>query len=206
MRLYNKWNMGLHRFTQAEDKPSRKSMCNVRCEENQTVATDGKCLITVTTPTVDVDRYPVPSGFDTDADVKDFSLSIKDAKAIEKRIPKKLRLPPRLRNVATVSDGVNTKMSTTDYDDPITTEHQCDDGKYPSYECVFPKKECTLKIQFNGQLLGKLLDYMGAFTEDYGSVVTLEFYNADTAVKLTAENKDTGQTATGLVMPLETGG
>lgn len=200
--LLNKWNFGLHRFAARDE--SRYSIGVVRVVEDATISTDGHRLTRLTIPKAEAENFPQMEGINPAASVNGgVSLSVEDAKRIEKMLPKKSTIPI-LVNAALDPGEVKAetvKVGMTDLETPQVLSCQRQTGQFPNWEIVIPKDEPVLTIDLDAKLLGELLDYVAKF-DDREHRVKLTLYNQDKAIRLDAHNDESGQDFMGLLMPL----
>ena len=176
----------------------------------KTEVTNGHYLLRVTTPDLNPEDYPTGPNGHKPID-KDFRciLSKDSAKQIEKAIPRgpKVGSLPILKNTWVVDDNEETiGFVATDLDtwSPITARKV--DGRWPNTDndsTIWPKDEPVLEIGFNLEYLEKLCKEMKSIIGKSKSnpLAKFTFYGSEKPVKIEADNLDTGQDVTALLMP-----
>jgi len=211
MRIINKWNTGIHRFV--SKTRSRYNLNGILVTKNETVSTDGHVLISVTMPPQENELPAMPEGFKADnGSGKGFVMPIDSVKAVEKNIPN-VKLKTSLNNAVIDTSGIDkdgsgtAKFQTNDLAQAQVVNVRAVEGKFPDYSKVVPAAdEAVYTIEFNGKLLGALLDYMGKFASDESNTVRLSLYGKgedELAMRIDSKNTITEQEAVGVVMPLK---
>jgi hypothetical protein len=170
-----------------------------------TVATDGHCLGAVTAPTDDPRDFP--SIGDAESQPPPAIVPVAAVKQALKNIPKKAaKQHPILANVAVSGENGSRRLVTTDLESTSPIDVKTREGSdFPDFQGCMPQTAPTFRIAFNAALLGKVLQTaarMGA------NGVMLEFFDDPAEgpgvkpVRITAELRDTQQTALFLIMPM----
>jgi hypothetical protein len=70
-----------------------------------------------------------------------------------------------------------------------------------------PKTPCKFEISVNAELLQQIAKYVSQFkADDTVPALRMQFWDKNRAIRFDAENKETGQGFTGLLMPLRDDG
>lgn len=171
--------------------------------KDRTVANNGKCLIEITRPKVDVKEFPVIPKVEPKQE-KDFIISPKTCKEIASIIPKKTSpgFNDILKNVVIEqTDNKRASFSTTDLETATTVHSLLIEGQYPDYKQVYPTKEPIFTIALSSVSLEKICSLINKTQAETDKRIKLEFYSSGDAVKFTATNADTEQEITALIMP-----
>jgi len=211
VKLFNKWNLGLWRFAAKDVEKRRYPLKGVRLTARNSIATDGRRLVVIDTPDDKPEDFPAVPGFEAKKNGRPFLLGSDGAKTLEKKIPKpsKCRFKPILQNMAMVSKGHSATFAATDLDVNAAPEgtgvwkYTAMQGKFPDWKGVvkhFDTAETQATVELDGSMIAEVLAYLHKFSEERG--VTLEVQGPGDALRITAENKSTGQKAFALVMPL----
>lgn len=212
MKTLNRWNLELGKFAASEKTRYTLNMVSIR--KDDTVVTDGRMMLKVTKVENDPTKKVAAALKKFVGDVRDFCVDGKLARQIAGRIPKKTR---KLKSVASTSPRAAFMKANQDEaifvipgEDGKTLETVTalrEKVNYPNVDKVIPEGEPVLAVEYNGEMLGRVLQFMGKFSKpDYGTV-KLSFYREMDGdeigpVKIEAKNRDTDQEALALVMPL----
>ena len=208
--MLNKHNLAIHQF--ATKEASRYAINAIHVTPKETVATDGFILARVSTPKRDPANFPPVEGVKPSATFKPFNLPVDAARTIEKAIPKKSTLPI-LSNVMIDGEATDAKakdgmpdcavLAVSDLENPQVFRPRKDEGNFPKWETVIPKREdAKFAISLDARLLTKLTQFAAKFAaDDRVHEVRIRFYGADKPVRLDAQGED-GQEWTGVLMPL----
>lgn len=196
-RAYNKWNTGIVRFA-SMTRTKYDAISGVLFEPMSSVATDGRRLVCIDCPVIEIEKAPEAIN---KGDGEAVLVHQDDVKMIEKTLPR--------RTVRHTADGVagfratsNTFISRARGERRSMTEIKPLEEKYPKWRNLLPKKKPTLTMRFNGVLLGEVMTYLGQFAEHDGYEVVLNFYGDEDPVKVEAKNSYNEQKAVALVMPM----
>ena len=206
--MLNKHNLAIHQFCD-KDKFSYQY---IHVTPHETVATNGSYLVRVSTPKLDPANFPLVDGVKPSAIFKPFNLPVDAARTIEKAIPKKCTLPI-LSNVMIDGEATDAHpdkdlpdcavMAVSDLENPQVFRPRKDDGKFPNWQTVVPKREdAKAAFSVDARLLARLAQFVAKFSGDRASEVKIRFYGDDKGIRLDARNGDTGQEFVGVLMPL----
>jgi hypothetical protein len=94
-----------------------------------------------------------------------------------------------------------TLATTTDMDTEKTISIKNKDSLYPDIENTMPKGEPIVSVQLSPAYLKTLCEIAIAMSED-DEPINISFYEESKPLKLTTNNKKTGQTMTALIAPM----
>jgi hypothetical protein len=97
-------------------------------------------------------------------------------------------------------DGRKMTLTTTDLQQEKSVEAVMIDGRYRSYEQIFPKEAPVGRISVNPKYLKEMAEYFAKHGE--GARVLIEFYGEERPLVFRGETKDIGQRVRGILMPL----
>ena len=205
--MLNKHNLAIHQFC---DKDKFSYQC-IHVTPHETVATNGSYLVRVSTPKLDPANFPPVDGVKPSAIFKPFNLSVDAARTIEKAIPKKSILPI-LSNVMIDGEATDAKpkegvdcavLAVSDLENPQVFRPRKDDGKFPNWQAVVPKREdAKAAFSVDARLLARLAQFVAKFSDGRASEVKIRFYGENGAIRLDARNSDTGQEFVGVLASL----
>ena len=217
MKTLNKWNLELAKFAAPVKKidGDRYSLNTVHVRADDTVATDGRVMVQVEKVEADPPKKVEASLKKIDGDLDDFCVGAKLARQVAQRIPKKTKSPQTPRAAFVKAKKIQEETTEVSFVIPgkdgrsleVMTAERTQPVKFPDTDKVIPKGKPVLTVEYNGEMLGRVLQFMGKFSApDYGAV-KLSFYREKGseemgAVKIEATNRDTDQKALALVMPL----
>lgn len=77
--------------------------------------------------------------------------------------------------------------------------------RFPNVDLVIPRDEPSVTFKLDGEVLGKLIPVLTrlAKTKTAAGELTFSFHGDDKAIKIEAENPDTGQGAVAVIMPIK---
>ena len=201
--MFNKHNFSIVEFT--GDKARYAPSC-IHITPKETVVTDGSCLVKVTLPKESPENFPPVDGVKPSAKFKPFSISTAAAAKIGNAIPNDKALPAL--NFAAIDGkrtdaGENAVFAVSDLETPQVFSPKKSAMQYPDYQKVVPDKEkATFSIALDAGYLAKLAKAAGKFTGDRNKKLVLYFTDHDKPVLMETVNLDTGQTWTGVLMPM----
>jgi hypothetical protein len=166
--------------------------------DGKTYSTNGSVAIVITPPDQDTEDFPVCPSLPADARKPDreFYITKKQAGELTRSIPKKPSIDILRNMIVTQTDGA-TLATTTDLETERTISVKNKDVSYPEIEKIIPKEEPTVSIQLSSVHLKNLCEVAIAMSGD--RKVNINLYKETTLLKLTANNKETGQTMIALI-------
>lgn len=201
--MFNKHNFSLAEFA---GKEGRYNTDCIRITPEETVATNGVSLVKVTLPKESPDKFPPVDGVKPSVKFKPFCISAAAAARIGNAIPNEKSIPAL--NFAALDGkrtdaGENAVFAVSDLETPQVFSPKKSTGEYPKYQTIVPdKKKADFSIVLDAAQLAKLANAAAKFKAGGGKVLRLYFTEPDSAVLLEAVNSDTGQTWTGVLMPI----
>lgn len=197
--LINKHNLSV--ATCATKEARRYPMHAILVTPEETAATDGRILATVTTPKkVAPENFPAVPGF-TPGGQKAVLLDAEAAKAIAAAIPHYAALPILENAAVSVSEDGNAMVAVTDLDNPRVFYQRKIEGQFPNYKSLLDAKK-TLRIGFNPDYLMTVANLAKSISQGPEPCVILEFDGPTDVMRFTATNTDTEQKLIGLLMPM----
>lgn len=200
--LLNKHNFAVASFASKDE--SRYTLKGIMVNEQGAVATNGHYLVMVGLPKAKESAFPVIEGFTpANGSFKPFILQRDAALDIAKQIPKNQSLSILQNAIVGVAEGSNNSIAVTDLDRAKIFKTRNLEGSFPNYEAVLPKEHATLTITVDAEYLAELAKAAAQFQDDKSTTraVTLRFRGPNTAVEMTAQNADTEQKWSALLMP-----
>ena len=188
----------------ASKEESRYALNGILVEPGCTTVTDGHILLFATGDNTELADFPVIDGFEPTQDFQPFVLESKTALEVGKAIPKR-QVRPVLEHAVISRTNGTARIAVTDLESPRTfVAPPAEVGKeFPDFRRVIPDpREAEATISFNPLLMASLLKQMATFCESNLPRVTLRIYSADEAMRIDAENRETGQKAIGAIMPM----
>jgi hypothetical protein len=197
--LLNKESLVGQKILEESDK-SYKSYIKIT-PDGKTYSTNRIVAIVITPPDQNTKNFPICRLLPADAHKPDreFYVTKKQAEELTRAIPQKPSIDILQNMVITQTDGA-TLATTTDLDTEKTLSIRNKDVSYPNIEDIIPKEEPIVSFQLNPAYLKTLCEIAIATSED-DKPVNISFYGELKPVKLTTNNKKTGQTFTALIMP-----
>ena len=194
--LLNKHNLQIAEL--APNKESRYTLRAILVTPKWTVTTNGCYLVAVTLPAQVDSNFPAIEGFTAvNGAGKQFLLDGTTALDVMKALPKKNTIPVLLHAAVGVETETSLSLAVTDLDSPKLFAPRKGVGQFPAVEAVIPKDEAaTVTIGLDAEYLKKLADSaLKTCKGDRGRevTITLRVKDANSAVKMTARNADTGQ-------------
>jgi hypothetical protein len=210
-RALNKQVLGLAPLV--SESATRPTLHSIHIEADKAVATDGHQLTMVTLPRQSRDAAPAITGMEHAATWPNFMLppetATEMAKAIDNKAAKSLPACGFVY-VGGATDGKQVQLGVTDLHRPKVTTVPAVDGRYPEYQRVVPNAaESDYQIAFDARLLKRVIDYACKFSDDNIVPVKFSFWRhrkangefTPHAAVLEADNRETGQRMTSVVMP-----
>jgi hypothetical protein len=166
-----------------------------------TAGTDGMRLMIVSNPKQagEIEDFPLSeSGEKAISQFSPIIISAEDAKAIEKKIPKKTGIP--ILHCAALLPGSNGKARffTTDLNSSQVTSVSILDEQFPKLNNIWPHEKPSLSIMFTMDLLFGLLSTMKKAGLESAK---FDLFDADSVVRITGKNRETGQAVVAAIMP-----
>jgi hypothetical protein len=200
--LLNRHNLNIAKL--ASKVRSRFTLDAIRITPNETVVTDGHCLMTVSTVQLPASTFPdTANGLTPVDDWKPFNLSAKNALKALGNLPKRSTLPVLECAAITINgDTNNPQVITNDLEN--TASYHCEESaSFPDWERVMPKREdMPFVIGLDARLLRALLDQFISLSESSAKTkvpVTFRFKNGNSAVLMESHNSE--QKMVGVLMP-----
>lgn len=222
VRAFNRENMSVMECC-APDNIKSYHLSGVLFDGNKTVATDGRTLVIVTSP-ADIgagaskkitDRMKPDTGKGNrvvvEAEiVKSIFAGIKKRKPATglRRIIDKTPAPgPQCCFIDTSKAAEGVAFGVEDDNGSKVVSAETTLTNFPNYEQVIPEDAEAISIDVNPLYLMRILKLMAAVSQGSGKYknhaqATLKIYGEDEAIAVEAENRDTGQKAYALLMPL----
>lgn len=203
--MLNKHNFSMAEFAGGE---TRYALDCIHITPEETVVTNGESLVKVTLPKAPLENFPPVDGVKPSVKFKPFSISAAVAAKIGKAIPNDKQIPAL--NFAAIDGkrtdaGENAIFAVSDLETPQVFSPRKSTTPYPKYQEVIPDKEkATFSIALNAEHLAKLAKAAGKFQDGRwgNNEVRLYFTEQEKPVLMEAVNSETGQTWTGVLMPM----
>ncbi len=207
--LLNRYNLELAKLATADE--SRYSINSIYVTPTDTVVTDGHQLTIISAPAMPEENFPVIEGFEPcDKEFEPFLIDRKSALELAAAIPKTPNLPAleHVRIGTEVTDGFDRtalRFATTDLERARILQVRKPAGQFPDYTKVMPDhRNAKCSFYMNPALLETILGVFKRFAQrDNLKSVLFTYYDGDQAIRLDAENVETGQRMTAVVMPLK---
>lgn len=195
--LYNAKNLSVAKMA-SKSTATRPELTGVYFKRDRTVATDGVCLLEMTTPTgLDIADWPKVKGITA---MRGCSPFIVKASMLAERVklPKKASLPIlECAAISHIADGHFVEFITTDLETTNRNRIAQIDGTFPDYEKIFPTGEPVAEITVNAEAFAGLLTVMSKLKNK----VKISFHSKDKPLVLWCE--DNQQQARGLMMGMK---
>lgn len=201
--MLNKHNLAIAAL--AAKETSGYSMTGLLVEKTKTVATDGHVLVTVSTPEAPEDEIPGIEGITPTPEPAPFIMPAKAALELSRALPKRQKIAILENAVIEVGDGPRFKAGVTDIDTPRVFSFEKATGNFPNYSKVIPDPAAAeICICLDANKLLRVLQAIAPLAADKEgqSPVAIRFYDPQSPVRIDAKNKDTGQEAMAIVMPM----
>jgi len=196
--LLNKHNLNIHKFC-AKDM-TRYALRALLVTKNETVATDGHRMVRITTPKTNESLFPSVPDFKADDIEGNLLLHADTAKELVASIPKKKNKDvPVLSTVRIGQENGSLRSVATDLDITHLVQGKKVDGNFPSWRAVIPVKKPTFEIHVSAQYLAELCSFAADVSES--GFIRMQFFGADQAMRIDAENITDGQGMTAILMP-----
>lgn len=209
--MHNKKNFTIGSLV-AKSEDHRFGLASVQVHPDKTVACDGHVLVLVSNTDTENENFPVVDGVTPIAEFEPFLIPAAQAIAITKAIPNERALPALNHAVIGVNgDGESKVIVTTDLEAKTVFKVEDTEPQFPRWERVLDEitSEPVATVTFDLNLLLPTLKALAAFGADRCKVVTMRVYKSDkdradrsqTPVRFDAQNWDTRQHMTAIVMP-----
>ena len=195
--LLNKHNLNIHRFCAKEE--SRYTLRALLVTKNETVATDGHRLVRITAPKTNESLFPSVPDFKADDIEGNVLLHADTAKELAATIPKGNKDIPILKTARIGQENGSVRSVTTDLDITHLIQGKKVEGSFPDWRNVIPNKKPAFEIHVNAAYLAELSNFADSFSES--GFIRLQFFGADQAMRIDAENGADGQGMTAVLMP-----
>jgi hypothetical protein len=207
--MLNKHNLAIASLASKEE--SRFTLNAILVTPECTIETDGHQLVMVTTPKdVPVDSFPqVPGIPPATLDFKPFLLPAAEAQKIAKSLPKKTTIPALLHaGISTpADDSEDNLIFVTDPEAAQSFRIRKVKGNFPDHNRVMPKPDDSrFQIALDARLLRTVLGTLDSFVDSrQNAPVRFYFKSPNEALRIDADNGETGQHMTAVVMPMREG-
>jgi hypothetical protein len=202
--MLNRHNLDIASLCSKEE--SRYSLCGILVTKERTCVTDGHLLVTVTTPDIPPDNIPIIEGINPSEDPIPFIMPADQALSISKAIPKRSLIPVITNAFVESGEGDSAKVAVTDLESPRIFNCKKIPGIFPKFDQVIPSPDSAeIAIAVDANLMINVLKSLGsvsAATKEKLASVILRISDPCAPIRFDAENKDTGQKAVGVLMPL----
>ena len=202
--LLNKANLAIAKI--ADKTGSRYSLSSIQVTAADTRATDGTVTIIVTREQMSADNFPIVSGINAESGTNPILLASKDALAIAKALPKKIKIP--ILNSVIVGEAQNgtRSLGVSDGSCSQVISTKIPEGRFPNLDQCFeapalgPPPVCfTVDAKKLIALLETILECSSA--KDL-CPVTFTFFDSNHPVRLDAANETTGQQISAVIMSM----
>ena len=197
--VLNRNNLALHKLCEKD----RYYLNGIHVTDDYTEVTNGHYLVRVSTIRQDIDDMPNDlNGNGPTIKQVETIIKAEDAKDIEGTLPKVGY--PAVDQKAWFINQDDEKLNIGAFEKSWTIAPL--DGRFPRVDNIWPAKqgkEAQSIIRFNLEYMERLCAFMkkALKSKHCNPNVKLTIYNENTAMELTAEDSDTGQTIEALLMP-----